>query len=249
MRLANKVALITGASRGIGAAIAKAFAAAGTTVLLNYRESSEQAEAVLRDIEAVGGRGLVLEGDVILRPEVDRMIDTVARTVGTVDILVNNAHRAFAPKRFLDLTWDDILQQVDGTLRSAFNCTQAVLPGMLTKRWGRIINIGSVSVDQPEPGFHSRDIAKAGLLGLSRNLALEVAAAGVTVNVLSPGWTLTDQAASFPEDMKNRALDRTPLGRLARPEDIAGAAVFLASDEARHVTGICLPVCGGSLMK
>ncbi|MBI3372375.1 MAG: SDR family oxidoreductase [Betaproteobacteria bacterium] len=249
MRVINRVALITGSSRGIGAAIAKAMGRQGITTIVNYLHSADSAANVLREIERAGGKGLAIQADVTIRTEVERMVKSVGQAFGHIDILVNNAHRPFAPKGFMELTWDEIQQQVDGTIKSAFNCTQAVLPGMRRRRWGRILNIGSISVDQPEPGFHARDLAKAALLSLTRELAFEMGAAGITVNTISPGWTHTDQAGAFPDEMKAKALARTPVGRLAEPEDIAAVAVFLASEDASFITGISVPVCGGAIMK
>lgn len=248
MGVAKKVALITGAGCGIGAAIAKALAHAGAVVAVNYRQDREQAAATIREIEAAGGTGLAIQADVTAHADVHRLVEQVTRELGSVDILVNNAHNAFTPKCFLDLKWDDLQQQVDGTIRSVFLCSQSVLPAMLARKWGRIINIGSVSADQPEPGFLARDTVKAALFGFTRDLALEAAPTGVTVNLLSPGWTETNQAAGFPDEMKSRALSRTPVGRLAIPDDIANAAVFLASEECGFITGICLRVCGGAVM-
>lgn len=248
MGVASKVALITGAGCGIGGAIAKALARDGAAVAVNYRQDRERAATTVGEIEAAGGSALAVQGDVTIEADVHRLVGEVTRELGSVDILVNNAHNAFTPKNFLDLKWDDLQQQVDGTIRSVFLCTQSVLPAMLARKWGRIINIGSVSADQPESGFLARDTVKAALFGFTRDLALETAPAGVTVNLLSPGWTETNQAAEFPDEMKSRALSRTPVGRLATPEDIAGAAVFLASEQARHITGTTLRVCGGTVM-
>jgi 3-oxoacyl-[acyl-carrier protein] reductase len=248
MGVEKRVALITGAGCGIGAAIAKALARAGAVVAVNYRQDRERAAATIREIEAAGGTALAAQADVTAPEDVHRLVDRINRELGGVDILVNNAHNDFTPKPFLELRWDDLQRQVDGTIRSVFLCAQSVLPAMLAQKWGRIINIGSVSADQPEPGFLARDTVKAALFGFTRDLALETAPAGVTVNLLSPGWTETNQAAGFPDAMKDRALTRTPVGRLAIPDDIANAAVFLATEESRFITGICLRVCGGAVM-
>lgn len=250
--LAGKVAIITGSSRGIGAAIARALAKEGAAVVINYLRNEAKARQVLEEIHSFGGRSMMVKADVTNRQDVDRMVATTLEEWQVVDILVNNAHSAFVSKPFTELTWEDVQEQINGTIQGAFNCTQAVLTSMIPRRTGKIINIVSISVDSPELGFGlgmlARNTAKAALVGFSRHLAFELAPLEITVNMVSPGWTATDQAAAFPEELQRRAAERTPMGRLTAPEDTAGAVLFYASDWSRFVTGTYLPVCGGAVM-
>lgn len=246
--LKGKVAIVTGSSRGIGAATVKLLAKEGAAVVVNYLKNETEAKKIVTEIQGFGGKAIAVQADVSSPEDVERMVQTAVKEFSKVDILVNNAHRPFSPKSFLDLDWRDFEGQIEGTVKSAFLCCQAVVKMMIEQKSGKIINIISTSVDYPELGFYARDTAKAALIGLTRNLALELAPYGITVNMISPGWTLTDQAENFPKELKEKALSRIPMKRFANPDDIARAVLFYASDWSNFVTGTYLPVCGGAVI-
>lgn len=248
MILKDKVAIVTGSSRGIGAATVKLLAKEGAAVVVNYLKSETEAKKVITEIQNFGGTAIAIQADVTRLEDVEKMVQNTLERFSKIDILVNNAHRPFLPKSFLDLDWKDFEEQIEGTIKSTFFCCQAVVKKMLEQRSGKIINIISISINDPDPGFYTRNTAKTALIGFTRNLAQELAPYGITVNMVSPGWILTDQAAKFPEDLKKRALDRIPMGRLATPEDVAKAVLFYASYWSDFITGTYLPVCGGAVM-
>ncbi len=246
--LHKRVVLVTGASRGIGAATAKLLAANGAAVAVNFRESESAARAVVEDILRAGGRAVALRADVRDAAQVSAMVADAGRKLGPVDTLVANANIGFPVKPFAEMRWEEFSAKLDGELRAAFFCCQAVLPGMMERRSGCIIAVSSGLSRRPGPGFSAHSTAKSGLDGLMRSLALELGPAGIRVNVVSPGLTDTDAIARQPEAMKQATAQTTPLRRIGQPLDVAGAVLFLASDHARFVTGTYLPVSGGALM-
>ncbi|PKG22995.1 3-oxoacyl-ACP reductase [Niallia nealsonii] len=255
MMINNKVALITGASRGIGAAIAKKLASEGAFVVVNYLKNKELAEKVVKEIESQGGQGAALQADVQNAEQVGLMVAQIIDSFGAIDIVINNAlsHYTFNPKTrktAWDIDWQDYQNQWEGNVHGAFNICQAVLPYMKDQMGGRIINIVSNLIDFPVIPYHDYTTSKMALLGFTRNLAKELGAFGITVNAIAPGLTYpTDSSIETKEDVREKIMEMTPMKRLAVPEDIAGSALFLASDLASFITGQCLYVDGGLVMK
>ena len=246
--LENKVAIVTGSSRGIGAATARLLAAHGARVVVNYTARQDAGERVVADIVAGGGQARLVQADVTVRDDVDRMVETAEREFGPVDILVNNANMRFPIQPFVEYAWEDFEHKLVSELRASFFCCQAVVRGMLARGSGCIVNVSSGLSRVSGPGFVAHSSAKSALDAFSRSLALELGPGGIRVNVVAPGLTLTDATAHQPEQMRTAAAARTPLRRIGEPDDIAGAVLFFCTDWARFVTGTYLPVCGGSQM-
>ncbi|WP_159881243.1 3-oxoacyl-ACP reductase [Paenibacillus puerhi] len=255
MNFTGKTVLVTGSSRGIGAAIAEAFGAQGALVIVNYIRNEAAAEAVVGRIRAQGGEAVAMKADVTDPAAVQAMIDESAEAFGSLDVVVNNALSpySFDPKRrktAWELRWEDYREQLEGSLGGAFHVVQAAIPLMKERGKGRIVNLVTNLIDFPVVPYHDYTTAKAALLGYSRNLAAELGAFGITVNCVAPGLTSpTDSSRDTKEDTKNAIIGLTPLGRLASPADIAGAVLFFASDWASFVTGQCLHVDGGLVMR
>ncbi len=245
--LTNRVALVTGASRGIGRAIALALAAAGARVVINYRDRSDAAEQVATEIREAGGRADVVQADVADRESVDALIKQIVALGGGLDILVNNAGitRDGLVMRMKD---DDFDAVIDTNLRGAFLCTRAALRPLLKSAHGRIINISSVVGLAGNAGQANYAAAKAGLLGFTRSMAREVASRQVTVNAVAPGFIDTDMTASLNEAARSAALESIPLRRCGSAAEVAAVVCFLASDAAAYITGQTIAVDGGMVM-
>jgi len=239
----NKVVLVTGASRGIGREIAKIFAQNGATVL--GTATSENGAQKIGEYLGDNGRGLVL--NVTDSDSIAALFDMVKTDFGSIDILVNNAGitRDNLMMRMKDDEWDDIIST---NLSSVFRISKAVLRGMMKKRHGRIVNIGSVVGSSGNPGQANYCAAKAGLIGFTKSLAKEVASRGITVNTVSPGFIATDMTEELTEDQKTAILSQVPANRLGKPGEIANAVAFLASDMASYINGETLHVNGGMYM-
>jgi 3-oxoacyl-[acyl-carrier protein] reductase len=255
MKFQGQVILVTGASRGIGAAIARAFAAEGGFVVVNYLRNEAAAEAVVADCKAAGGGAWALRADVNDVAQVQALVAQVLDELGRIDVLVNNA---FAPyrfdpeqrKRYWETDWADYQAQFDGAVRATHNVCQAVLPGMRQRAQGCIVNLASDLVERPVVPYHDYATAKSALVGFSRNLAAELGPLGIRVNCVAPGLVYpTDASRATKEDVKEAIVAQTPLRRIARPEDVAGPVLFLASDWSRFMTGQLLVVDGGLVMK
>lgn len=240
----SRVALVTGGSRGIGRAIAERLAGDGHTVAVNYAHNAGAAEEVVAAIEAEGGTAFAVGGDVGSQGDVDALFAEIAERAGPIGILVNNA----------GITRDDLLlrmspeawaEVIATNLTSNFLCSKAALRGMLRARWGRIISIGSVSGIYGNPGQTNYAATKAGVIGFAKSLAKEVGSRNITVNVVAPGFITTELTAELGEDAAALIQDRIALGRLGRPEEIASAVGYLASDEASYITGQTIVVDGG----
>jgi 3-oxoacyl-[acyl-carrier protein] reductase len=244
--LAGKVALVTGASRGIGRAIAMRLATDGARVAVNYQRNAEAAQEVAAAISAAGGAAQVLPADVANRDQVDGMVAGLVKTWGRLDILVNNAGitRDTLLLRMREDDWDAVL---DTNLRGAFLCTKAAVRPML-RTGGRIINISSVVGQTGNPGQANYAAAKAGLIGFTMALAREVASRSITVNAVAPGYITTDMTAEIKPEYAERLLQMIPLGRLGQPEEVAELVAFLASDRAAYITGQTIRVDGGLVM-
>jgi 3-oxoacyl-[acyl-carrier protein] reductase len=244
--LAGQVALVTGASRGIGAAIARELGAAGATVVVNYASSPEGAAAVVAAIEAAGGKAWSHQANVADEAAVDGMVKAVLEREGRLDVLVNNAGitRDGLVMRMKTADWQSV---IDLNLTGVFLCTRAASRAMLKARQGRIINITSVVALFGNAGQANYSAAKAGVIGLTRSNAAEFAGRGVTVNAVAPGFIESDMTAELDKEPILKAI---PLGRMGRPEEVAGAVRFLAGDPAAaYMTGQVLQVDGGMVMR
>lgn len=247
MALTGRSALVTGGGRGIGRAIALKLAAMGASVAINYRRDAEAAEAVVAAVEDAGGKAVALAGDVSDPAVPELLIKGTAEAFGTIDILVNNAGiiRDGLLVRMSDADWDAVLQT---NLRGAFLCTRAALRPMLRQRWGRIVNVTSVSGILGNAGQANYAAAKAGLIGLTKTSAREAAGRNVTVNAVAPGFITTELTSGLSDKVKEAILGQIPQGRFGTPEDVAEAVAFLTTDAAAYVTGHVLAVDGGLAM-
>jgi len=245
----GKTVLITGASRGIGAATAKLFAFHDANVIVNYNIGKKDAEAVVKDITSSKGKAIALKADITDSSEVDKMIASGIKEFGKIDILVNNAMSNAIPVEFDKLEWDDMQKDIDVAVKGSFNCTKAVLPIMEKSGYGKVVNITTIYANSAPPaGFTKYVTAKSALLGFTRALAMEYASKNIFFNVVSPGFTDTDLGAHIPEWFKKKMSMDVPLKRNAEPLDTAKAVIMMASEYTDYVVGDQLMVCGGSVM-
>ena len=250
MLLANRVALITGSVRGSGAGIARVFAREGAQIVLNQVKDEGNPQRVLEEIHAIGGQALFVRADITDETQVREMIRKAEETFGKVDILVSNYAASIPRKSFSDMTWGEWQEQLDTTLKAAVLCSQAVLPGMKAQRWGRIISVNTIGIHQPALTYHGYTAAKTAMLGFTRNLAVEVGQYNITVNIVSPGLTLTEEVkAMLSPEAQEKHEKQIPLRRTGTVEDTAHAALFFASELGSFVTGHYLPVCGGQVLE
>lgn len=241
-----RVAIVTGGTGGIGAAICRRLAADDRRVVINYRRDRSKAQALAASLNEHEPRAIVVNADITDRDGIDRLYDEAVRAFGSVDILINNASPRINPKPFSKLDWSDFETHLDVQLKSALLLMQRCVPGMAERKWGRIVNISSQAIDgPPSSGWTSYAVGKASVAMLSRYLAAELGPLGVTVNSVSPGMTETTLIGDVPEKIQLMAARQTPLRRLATPIDIAAAVAHLASDDAGFVTGHTLRVNGG----
>ncbi len=245
--LNEKVALVTGGSRGIGRAIALALAERGARVAVNYVANAEAAAAVVEEIAGAGGQAIAIQGDVSQAEDAKRLVNETLAQFDGLHILVNNAGltKDDLLLRMSEEAWDRVME-VD--LRGAFLCTKAAIRPLIRQRWGRIINIASVAGMVGNAGQANYAAAKAGLIGFTKAIAKEVASRKVTANAIAPGLVRTAMTADLTEAQETAVLQLVPLGRMATPEEIAPAVVFLASEEAAYITGHVLAIDGGLVM-
>jgi 3-oxoacyl-[acyl-carrier protein] reductase len=243
----QSVVLVTGAARGIGAAIAVRLAGAGARIGLNYRQNHAAAEATAAKVAEAGGEPLLLPGDVSDPAGVSAVFEGLLGRWGRIDVLVNNAGivRDTLILRMTDDDWDRVLET---NLRSAFLCTRAALRPMLRQRSGRIINLSSISGVRGNAGQANYAASKAGLIALTKSVAREVASRGITVNAVAPGLIETDITTHMPEKARQALVEQIPLGRMGTPEEVAALVAFLASDQASYLTGQAIVLDGGLAM-
>ncbi|HEA3934485.1 TPA: 3-oxoacyl-[acyl-carrier-protein] reductase [Staphylococcus aureus] len=243
----TKSALVTGASRGIGRSIALQLAEEGYNVAVNYAGSQEKAEAVVEEIKAKGVDSFAIQANVADADEVKAMIKEVVSQFGSLDVLVNNAGitRDNLLMRMKEQEWDDV---IDTNLKGVFNCIQKATPQMLRQRSGAIINLSSVVGAVGNPGQANYVATKAGVIGLTKSAARELASRGITVNAVAPGFIVSDMTDALSDELKEQMLTQIPLARFGQDTDIANTVAFLASDKAKYITGQTIHVNGGMYM-
>lgn len=245
--LEGKVAVVTGASGGIGRAIALAFGKAGASVAVHYNGNEAKAAAVKAEIEEAGGKAEIFRCNVADFDACSDFIKSVVKTFGKIDILVNNAGIT-RDGLVMGMSEEDFDAVIDTNLKGSFNCIRFASRQMMRKKYGRIINITSVSGVAGNAGQTNYSASKAGLIGLTKSVAKELASRNITANAIAPGFVKTEMTDVLSDEVKEAAMKQIPLGRFAEPEDIANAAVFLASDMASYITGQVLLVDGGMVM-
>ena len=244
--LDDKVALVTGASRGIGAAAAIRLAQGGAAVVVNYFQNKEAAEKVLAEIESFGGRAMIFQADVRRRGEIETMVKAAKEKLGAIDVLVNNAYFPFQVSPLHEISWDKFHEAIEHELSAFYHCVQACLPVMKEKKAGRIIVVSTRLAEQPLPRMGAYAAAKSALESMADTMAIELGPLGIAVNVVTPAFTLTDASLIMPEAFRERVKDTRPLKKHLYPEDVAGAIAFLAGDEASMMTGSHILITGGS---
>jgi 3-oxoacyl-[acyl-carrier protein] reductase len=240
------VALVTGASRGIGAAAAVRLAQGGAGVVVNYHQNKEAAEKILKEVRNAGARGMVFQADVTQKDQIDRMVQAIEQQLGSIDVLVNNAYFPFEVGPLHALSWENFHRAVEHELSAFFHCTRACLPAMQQRKSGRIIVVSTRLAQQPLPKMGAYAAAKSALESMANTMAIELGPLGIAVNVVTPAFTLTDASMIMPEAFRERVKETRPLKKHLYPEDVAGAIAFLAGDEASMLTGSHILITGGS---
>ncbi len=245
--LNDRVAIVTGASRGIGKVIALELAKRGATVVINYNSSTDAAQAVVDEIQQAGGHAALFKADVSDEEQANALIRMATTDFGKLDILVNNAGTT-RDNIIMRMKADEFDTVIQTNLRSTWLCSKAAINAMMRKRYGRIINITSVSGIVGQVGQTNYSASKAGIIGLTKSLAREIASRSITVNAVAPGFVLTDLTKDLPEDLTSKLNELIPLGRWGEAQEVANAVAFLASDDATYITGHVLNVDGGMAM-
>ena len=244
MNLEGRIALVTGASKGIGEVIAISLAKAGAKVAINYHTGAESAAAVVDAIAAKGGEALAVGGDVSQEDQVDSIVKVILQNWGGLDILVNNAGIT-RDKLLLRMSADDWDKVISVNLRGVYLATKSALPHMIRQRRGRIVNMSSVVGLSGNPGQANYAASKAGIIGFTKSMAREVASRNITVNAVAPGYITTDMVQKLPEDVQKDILAHIPMSRFGTPEDVAEVVTFLCTDGASYVTGQVIGIDGG----
>ena len=244
--LAGKVALVTGASRGIGAAAAIRLAQGGAAVVVNYHQNKDAAQKTLAEVESAGNPGMLFQADVTQRTQVDSMVRAASEKLGAIDVLVNNAYFPFQVSALHEISWDSFHQAIEHELSAFYHCVQACLPAMKEKKAGRIIVVSTRLAQQPLARMGAYAAAKSALESMANTMAIELGPLGIAVNVVTPAFTLTDASMIMPEAYRERVKETRPLKNHLYPEDVAGAIAFLAGDEANMMTGSHILITGGS---
>ena len=244
-KLSGKIAVVTGGSRGIGAAVAKGLGKEGATVIINYNHSQEEAETVVNEVKAMGSLAVALQADISDAEATKGFIEKALADFGKIDILVNNAGIT-RDKTFKKMSFEEWHKVIDTNLSSVFNTCKIALPSMLEQKYGRIINISSVIGQAGGFGQTNYAAAKAGLVGFSKSLALETAKGGVTVNCICPGYIATEMVKAMPENVREAIIAMVPMKKLGEPDEIAKGVVFIC--ESEYMTGQCLNLNGGLYM-
>ena len=246
--MSKRNALITGGARGIGAACAKALAAEGYRVFINYVNSSEVANQLADEIIASGGEAFAVKADVRDPLQVEEMINNISQH-GGVDALISNANMSFTSKPFLDQTWQEFSQKLNDEMFAAYNTAQLAAKVMKEKQFGRLIFISSTLSEMPAPAFIAHGTAKGALDSFNKYLAQELGPYGITSNIVAPGLVETDATKEAPEEFKEMIRQHTPTQKIAQPEDVANTVRYLASEKSGHITGTYNPVCGGAYIQ
>lgn len=246
--MSKRNALITGGARGIGAACAKALAAEGYRVFINYVNSSEVANKLADEIIANGGEAFAVKADVRDPLQVEEMINNISQ-YGGVDALISNANMSFTSKPFLDQTWQEFSQKLNDEMFAAYNTAQLAAKVMKEKHFGRLIFISSTLSEMPAPAFIAHGTAKGALDSFNKYLAQELGPYGITSNIVAPGLVETDATKEAPEEFKEMIRQHTPTQKIAQPEDVANTVRYLASEKSGHITGTYNPVCGGAYIQ
>lgn len=246
--IGGRTAVVSGSSRGVGRAVALALAGAGVNVAVNYLANSRAAEEVAAIARSLGARAITVRADVTRDDEARGLVKGAEEGLGPVDILVNCAHGRIARTYLEESGWDEHMGHLEGILKGALNLTRAAIGPMRERGWGRVVSVGNNMVMQPVRGYSAYSSAMAALMGFTRNLAAEAGPWGITANLVSAGFVSTPNAPHTTEKVRRAIADSTPLGRLAEPEDVAGAVLFFCSELGRFVTGANLSVDGGKVM-
>lgn len=247
-KMTKRNALVTGGARGIGAATAKALAADGHRVFINYVNSKDIAEKLAEEIKKAGGEAYPIQADVRDEKQIKAMVDKIESEYGGVDILVSNANMNFTPKLFLDQSWDEFSQKLNDEMHASYVTARHAALSMKKNKFGRLIFISSTLSESPAPTFIAHGTAKGALDSFNKYLAQELGPYGITSNVIAPGLVLTDATKQAPEEFKEFIRQMTPTQRIAVPEDVANAVSFFASEKSSHITGSYTPISGGAYL-
>lgn len=245
MRLRGKVALVTGASQGIGAETAKTLGLHGASVVVNYHTNSVAAEAVVAEIISAGGKAVALQADVQDERSMQNMVEQITATYGTINILVLNAAPPASWQLFSDLEAEELETKLLTEVRGYFIPAKSVVKLMIKAKSGCIVGLSSALAQSPSPGFSAHTTTKSAIEGMFRAMALELAPQGIRVNIVAPSLTVTPGSSWVPQEGIDETIKNTPMGRLCSPQDIASAVLMMASEDAGFITGACLPVDGG----